>query len=113
MSQIDTDDSYCTSYSLLDVYADHAQYDNSQQVLDMNFVQFVTTFKLVNSKLEKLPDNVIPRIFPTYFGNPKGPNFVKYCKYQLLRYKPWKISENNAWGSEEPTDETLVHGMIS
>ena len=76
--------------------------------MDLNFVQFATTFKLVNGKLEKLPDNVIPRIFPTYSSNPKGPNFASYCKYQLLRYKPWKISQNNAWGNEEPSDDILI-----
>ncbi|XP_020896155.1 uncharacterized protein LOC110235051 [Exaiptasia diaphana] len=98
----------CTSNSLLDVYANREQYDVSQQVLNMNFVQFATTLKVVNGKLEKLSQNVIPRIFPTYSSNPKGPHFGQYCKYQLLRYKPWKINENNAWGSEEPTDDTFI-----
>ena len=106
-SESNTDTS-CTSNSLLDVYANRQRYDKSQYVLNMNFVQFATTFKLNNSKLEKLPDNVIPRIWPTYSCNPKGPNFSLYCKYQLLRYKPWIISENNVWGSDEPTDETFI-----
>ena len=59
----------------------------------LNFVQFATQFKVVDKKLTKLPDNVVPRIFPTYSSNPKGPNFAQYCKCQLLRYKPWKISQ--------------------
>ena len=46
-------------------------------------------------------ENVIPRIFPTYSPNPKGSNFSLYCKYQLLRYKPWKTTQNNAWGDQE------------
>ena len=87
----------CTDYSLLDVYANREQYDTSPEVLSMNFVQFATTYKVVNNKLTKLPENVIPRIFPTYSPNPKGPNFGLYCKYQLLRYKPWKTNQNNAW----------------
>lgn len=106
-SEGDTDIT-CTSNSLIDVYANREQYDVSPEVLDMNFVQFATTFKIVNGKLEKLPKNVIPRIFPTYSCNPKGTNFAKYCKYQLLRYSPWKINENNAWGTEVPTDETFI-----
>ena len=104
----DDADCSCTSNSLLDVYANRQQYDDSLHVLNMNFVQFATSFKLVSGKLEKLPDNMIPRIFPTYSCNPKGPNFALYCKYQLLRYKPWKINENNVWDSEEPTDETFI-----
>ncbi len=50
----------------------------------MNFVEFATTYKVVNNELTKLPENVIPRIFPTYSPNPKGPNFGLYCKYQLF-----------------------------
>ena len=77
----------CTDNSLLHVYANCQQYDSSHDI--MNFVQFATTYKVVNNEFTKLPENVAPRIFPTYFPNLKGPNFCLYCKYQLLRYKPW------------------------
>ena len=76
----------CTDYSLLDVYAKRHDYDISEDVKNMSFIQFASTYKVVNSKLTKLPNNVVPRIFPTYSSNPKGPNFALYCKYQLLRY---------------------------
>ncbi len=99
----------CTDYSLLDVYANREQYENSQDVMNMNFVEFATTYKVVNNELKKLPENVIPRIFPTYSPNPKGPNFGLYCKYQLLRYKPWQTTQNNAWGGQEATDEILIN----
>ena len=99
----------CTDYSLLDVYANREQYKSSQNVMNMNFVEFATTYKVSNNELTKLPENVIPRIFPTYSPNPKGPNFGLYCKYQLLRYKPWKTTQNNAWGDQEATDEILIN----
>ena len=99
----------CTDYSLLDVYANREQYDSSQEIVNMNFVQFATAYKVVNNELTKLPENVIPRIFPTYSPNPKGPNFGLYCKYQLLRYKPWQTTQNNAWGDQEPTDDVLIN----
>ena len=99
----------CTENSLLDVYANRQQYDSSQTVMNMNFVQFATTYKVINNELKRLPENVVPRIFPTYSPNPKGPNFGLYCKYQLLRYKPWTTTQNNAWGDQEPTDEVLVN----
>ena len=88
----------CTDYLLLHVYANHEQYKSSENTINMNFVQFVTTYKVFNNELTKLPENIIPRIFPKYFPNPKGPNFGIYCKYQLLRYKPWRNIQNNAWG---------------
>ena len=75
----------------------------------LNFVQFATQFKVVNKKLTKLPDDVAPRIFLTYSSNPKGPNLAQYCKYQLLRYKPWKVSRDNAWDNEEPSDENMLN----
>ena len=99
----------CTDYSLLDVYANREQYESSENIINMNFVQFATTYKVVNNELTKLPENIIPRIFPMYSPNPKGPNFGLYCKYQLLRYKPWKTTQNNAWGDQEPTDEVLIN----
>ena len=76
--------------------------------MNLIFVQFSTKYKIDNGKLTKLPDNVVPRIFPTYSSNPKGQNFPKYCKYQLLRYKPWKHTQNDAWGNQEPCDEVFV-----
>ena len=56
----------------------------------------------------ELPANVVPKIFPTYSSNPKGPNFALYCKYQLLRYKPWKLTQDNAWDDQEASDDILV-----
>ena len=103
------DGDYCTEDSLLDVYANRQQYDSSHAIMNMNFVQFATTFKVVNNELKKLPENIVPRIFPTYSPNPKGPNFGLYCKYQLLRYKPWQTTQNNPWDDQEPTDEILVN----
>ena len=99
----------CTVNSLLDVYANRQQYDSSPDVMNMNFVQFATTYKVVNNELTKLPENVVPRIFPTYSPNPKGTHFGLYCKYQLLRYKPWRTTQNNAWGDQEPDDEILIN----
>ena len=99
----------CTDYSLLDVYANCEQYESSENILNMNFVQFATRYKVVNNELTKLPENIIPQIFPTYSPNPKGPNISLYCKYQLLRYKPWRTTQNNTWSDQEPTDEVLIN----
>ena len=50
----------CTDYSLLDVYANREQYESSQNIINMNFVEFATTYKVVNNELTKLPENIIP-----------------------------------------------------
>ena len=75
----------------------------------LNFVQFATQFKVVNKKLVTLPDNVVPRIFPTYSSIPRASNFPQYCKYQLLRHKPWKKTQENAWDNEETSDENMIN----
>ena len=86
------------------------QFDSSHAIPNMNFVQFATTYTVVNNELSKLPKNVVPMIFQTYSPNPKGPNLGLYCKYQLLGYKPWSTTQNNAWGDVlQPTDEILTH----
>jgi hypothetical protein len=38
----------------------------------------------------------------------RGKNYSLYCKYQLLKYKSWKNSINDAWGSENPEDNTYI-----
>ena len=102
-------DGICTSNSPLDHYANRDQFDNSAEVMNLNFIQFATKFKVVSSKLTKMPENIIPKVFPTYSSNPRGPNFALYCKYQLLRYKPWLRTQSNAWGDVEATSEVLIN----
>ena len=98
-----------TENSLLDGYAHRENYDDSPESDNMNLAQFAKKYKVFKGPLVTLPNNVVPRIFPTYSPNPAGSNFALYRKFQLLRYKPWKHSENNIWGCENPSDETLVH----
>lgn len=86
----------CTDYSLLDVYANRKQYDSSENIMNMNFVQFATIYKVINNELTKLSDDVIPRVFPICSPNPKGLNFGLFCKCQLLRCKSWRKTQNNA-----------------
>lgn len=87
----------CSQNSLLDVYTDRTNYDKSADISNLNFVQFVTKYKVANKNLTNQADNITPRIFPVYSSNPKGATFPLYCKYQILRYKPWTLSQDNAW----------------
>ena len=84
---------------LLDVYSLQHQYQTAKtgNLANLSFLAFATKFRLVNNKLAPQSKNIVPRVFPIYSSNPKSPNFGLYCKYQLLRYKPWTIKEENAW----------------
>ena len=98
-----------TSDSLLDIYANRAKYaEIYPDIICLNFVTFATKYKLVNNKLVAQPDNIIPGSFPAYSPNNKGPNFLLYCKYQLLRYKPWHTTQENAWDDEPGLEEIYI-----
>ena len=98
-----------TDNSPLDVYANRQQFcSGSKDIINMNFVDFTTKYKVVKKQLIRQPNNFVPCIFPTYSSNPKGVNFPLYCKYQLLRYKPWVVDQSNAWDNYEPSDEIYI-----
>lgn len=59
-------------------------------------------------KLEQRNDDIVPNIFPTYSFNPKGQYYSLHCKFQLLRFKPWKNSLDDAWGTTEPDNQTFI-----
>ena len=98
-----------TDNSPLDVYANRQQFCNgSKDIMNKNFVDFTTKYKVIKKQLIRQPNNFVPRIFPTYSSNPKGVNFPLYCKYQLLRYKPWVVDQSNAWDNDEQYDEIYI-----
>lgn len=103
--------SLITNDSLLDAYANREKYVKTiPDIIELNFIDFASKYKLVNKKLTSQPENTIPRVFPVFSSNPKGPNFGLYCKYQLLRYKPWQTTQENAWDDQSGSDDILVHG---
>ena len=106
----DAPDEVVTTDSLLDTYAqrDRYQADLKCNLTNMNFLEFATKYKLVSGKLVTQPKNLIPRVFPTYSSSIKSPNFALYCKYQLLRYRPWKTTPQDAWGNKQENDELFI-----
>ena len=98
-----------TNDSPLDTYAKRAMYTRViPDIMDLNFINFVTNYKVISGKLSAQPDNIIPRIFPVYSSNVQGPNFGMYCKYQLLKHKPWHTTQDHAWGNQPGTDEIYI-----
>lgn len=103
------DGDLATNDSLLDVYATRAKYSQAiPNIMTLNFITFATKYKVVNSPLTTQSDNTIPRIFPVYSSNEKGPNFGLYCKYQLLRYKPWHTTQDNVSGDQPATNKIYI-----
>ena len=49
------------------------------------------------------------RTFPKISSNPKGPDFGKYCKYQLIKFKPWEGEPSNAWNNEAESNEMFIN----
>ena len=103
------DSDFRTKNSLLHVYASGMKFKNVfPGVMSVNFVDFVNNNTLKKNSLVKQTGNVVPRIFPNYSSNPKGDNYDLFCKYQLLKFKPWKESQHDAWGSNETSESIFI-----
>ena len=105
-----------TSKSLLDYYACRDQLRNEsdkEEILTMNFDKFASKFKIAGNKLVKQDQSVIPKFYPKYSSNPEGGNYPMYCKYQLIRYKPWLSTIQDAWNNIPEQDTTYVQQWIS
>ena len=107
----------CTDDCVLDTYAKRLQFERDfPDIRNVNFAEFVEKYKLMKGKLVNQSANIVPRIFPNYSPNPKGENYSLYCKYQLLKYKPWITCQNTAWNSKEPNEHTYIsawHNYLS
>ena len=80
----------CTKDSLLDLYAKRLQYvNNFPDIKKMSLLEFITKYRLVKGKLVNQSSLIVPRVFPNCSPNPKGKFYSLFCKYQLLKYKPW------------------------
>ena len=68
--------------------------------MQLNFLQFVSSYFVKNDSLCKRKNMVIVRTFPNYPSNPKGSNFALFCKYQLLCHVGmnfWKLILASSW----------------
>ena len=94
------------SKSDLKVYAERQQLGKDLQ--NTNFISFIDNYSVNNGKLSKRRKLVIVRTIPNYSSNPKGENYGLYCKYQLLKFKPWHHNPSKAWNDLEQCDQTYV-----
>jgi len=94
-----------TEDSLLDLYAKRNAFETDYPgISNANFLQFASMYYKGRKGLMKRAMPVVVKTYPTYSCNPKGPSYGLFCKYELLKYKPWTNSVKNAWGDQESCD---------
>ena len=89
--------------SIMDAYATRSG------LSDTNLCQFAAQYTVCRGKVSKRSLPVIVRTFPTYSSNPQSEVYGLYCKYQLLKYKPWEDLPSNAWGGGTDSDENCIN----
>lgn len=89
--------------SVLDTYA-----SRNVTLADLNLCLFAANYRIVCGKAVKRASPVVVRTFPTFSSNPQGDNYPLYCKYQLIKYRPWTITPSNAWEIDGQYSEDYV-----
>ena len=99
-----------TENSLLDLYAKRKVFESDHPgISNYNFVQFASNYFKAKLAIAKRSTPVVLKTFPNYSSNPNNPNYGLFCRYQLLRYKPWYNSVTDAWSNEEPSDAVYIN----
>ncbi|XP_066932700.1 uncharacterized protein [Clytia hemisphaerica] len=88
-----------TKTSFLDDYA-------SRYVYEDNEIRQNLTISAKDKKIQKRKKAVVVRTFPNYSPNPKSDSYPLFCKFQLIKYKPWKDSVDSLWEGLQATNET-------
>lgn len=101
--------SLTTEPSVVDLYAKRNMYESDfPGISALNFVQFASTFYKGRMGISKRSSTVVIRTYPNYSSNPDSTSYSLFCKYQLLKYKPWLFSFNNAWDNLEDRDSVYI-----
>ena len=95
--------------SMVEAYAKRAcMIPNNKAITDMNLLQFAEKFYLYNNILKERKNSIVIRTYPNYSSNSTGKNYPLHCKYQLIKYKPWKEQFSDAWDNQCDNDETYI-----
>ena len=85
--------------SLVDAYANRHEFlQTDNNLMSMNFYDFALKYQMSKKTIKLRPnqETVVIQIFQKFSASPKNATYYLYCKYQLLRYKPWQTNHNNA-----------------
>jgi len=114
-----------TISSIVDMYAkrhlESSYHVNTLPYLDdldidaMTFDAFVRLFyvgkkqSFKNLIIPHAKPNYVPVYFPVFTCDPLSPNFHEYCKYFLVKYKPWKNNVSDAWNDLSDSIEIIKY----
>ena len=79
-------------------------------------MQFASTYQVTKGELRRRKQEIVIRTFPNFSSNPSGKNYGKYCKYQLIKYKPWSGKVTSVWNELEDNDDNHIqcyHDFLS
>ncbi|XP_028417584.1 uncharacterized protein LOC114542031 [Dendronephthya gigantea] len=100
--------------SVLQDYGERTKVESRYRGLSqLNLMQYASQFTRVRGELTKRVNPYIVRTFPKLTANPGSPTFGKYCKYQLIKFKPWEDKSSNAWDNMEETDDMFINTYAS
>ena len=80
-------------------------YSNCTTHLTTSFLLFASEFSIYKGEIRKCTSPVTVCCFPRYSCNPQGENYGLYCKYQLIKYKPWQTNPSTIWGEGDGSTE--------
>ena len=107
LSENDTLD---TEKSLLDLYAKRNVFEADHPgISKCNFVQFASNYFKTKLGIAKRTYPIVLKTFLNYSSNNKGPNYGLFCRYQLLKYKPWCNVLDDAWCNEKASDSVYIN----
>ena len=100
-------DTSSTMPSMLDLYASRTQLDaDDPTISSLSFIQFVQKYSTVKKELRKRSKDVVVRTFPSFSPNSRSPSYGQYCKYQLIKFKPWTGFPANTWNGQPHVEQT-------
>ena len=100
--------------SVLDDYGERTRVKSRYMGLSqLNLMQYASQYTKARGELAKQANPYIVRTFPKVTANPGSSTFKKYCKYQLIKFKPWEGKSSNAWDSMEETDDMFINAYAS
>ena len=89
-------------------------YASRQDGFDMSFLNFCRRYELKKGELTERRGRAVILTYPAKSGDRMSRYYHLYCKYFLIKHKPWHGNVNNAWGGPildpEPNDNENEDG---
>lgn len=108
--------------SLVDAYAvrkDSSHWINEVEFLSvtdietLSLLDFCLQFRVLRSgdnrnKICANRNKIVINFYPNPSSSPESPEYVDYCRYMLMRFRPWDTSSECAWDNYEESEEIIM-----